>query len=212
MCCCHPPRHPSVNRPSPDALHLLPSPPSRPSRCCNPPAAHGSCQRKAQASSSHLPHPPCPPRHPTSAFSLHGQSQTSPAEDFTRTPTREGSRSRHPQPHWCILLNIPPSHSPLPNATAISASIIPFWDVQPPQQTSPTLNCKPGLIIPPSTAVGTPQDSGGKARSLPLPATSCLGWPLLTFRVHPAPSSCSSLTCPSRAQPCLASSSPGNLL
>lgn len=92
-----PSRHPSVNRPFPDAPHLLPSPPSRPSRCCSPPATHGSCQRKAQTSSSHLPHPPCPPRHPTSAFSLHGQSQTSPTEDFTRTLTREGSRSPHPQ-------------------------------------------------------------------------------------------------------------------
>lgn len=31
MCCSHP----SANRPPPDALHLLPGPPSRPSRCCS---------------------------------------------------------------------------------------------------------------------------------------------------------------------------------
>lgn len=31
VCCSHP----SANRPPPDALHLLPGPPSRPSRCCS---------------------------------------------------------------------------------------------------------------------------------------------------------------------------------
>lgn len=72
-----PSRYPSANRPPPDAPHLLPSPPSRPSRCCSQPATHCCCQKKAQTSSSRqhrsLPILPALPALPPPLFPFMGR-------------------------------------------------------------------------------------------------------------------------------------------
>lgn len=159
-----PSHYPSAGSPPPDALHLLPSPHSR---CYSRPASLLRRERRRlQPPAPWLPPPPSRSL-PPQLLSWMGRCWQSPRggpdgidvgeksllEDFTKTHTRplflpHPRCNAPPAPSVCLLKHFTKSSSPPPPiAVAVSASIIPSWDLQLLRQAPPICSPHPSQKI-----------------------------------------------------------------